>query len=137
MMFQRAGGKVRGVGGLDASTRSICPGPEGGRLVGRVNRPTDIDDSKNNFRRVLTLPTGKLEDQMILNIGAPNARYNDRLEQFCEGHIAKAGFTDIPSVNYVPGYNKPIPPDSFSNPLPPQVCKAKDSLSIRNNGGCP
>jgi RHS repeat-associated protein len=132
---------------------TIGAGPENGRLVSRVNRPTDVDDSKNNFRRVLAIPAGKTEDQMILNLSVANMRYNDSLDydtvptswndgynsnSFTAGLLREAGFTDVPKVGYVPGFNnKPIPHSSFNRKLPDVACKPKDSLSTWNNGSCP
>ncbi|HYG46792.1 MAG TPA: RHS repeat-associated core domain-containing protein [Allosphingosinicella sp.] len=130
---------------------TVGAGPEDGRLVGRVNRPTDVSTSKNNYRHVLALPAGKTEDQMILSLGAANARCSDGLDydatpnqgdesynsnSFTAGVLREAGFNSIPKVGYAPGFSKPIPPSSFSRPLPQEVCKKKDSLSIRNSSSC-
>jgi hypothetical protein len=113
---------------------TLGAGPEDGRLVGNPNRPTDVDDSKNNYRRELAIPENRTEDQMIAALFAADAGYNDKLDydvlpaisdgynsnSYARGMLDRAGFKAIPKLGYVPGYNKPIPSSSINKEIEKQ-----------------
>ena len=59
---------------------TIGAGPEGGLLVGRPNRDTDLTQDRNTTDQLLTLPPGKSEDEIIEELFAKGDAYDDDLD---------------------------------------------------------
>jgi len=103
-------------------------------LEGAVNRPTDVNRSKDNFDAEIVHPAvssgERTEDSVIEDLFAAEENFDDdsldyelipkpksdgyNSNSFAAGILEAVGFVNIPSPPHVaPGFDKPVPPEEF------------------------
>lgn len=113
-------------GGIAYAT--IGAGPEGGRLVSNVNRPTDVDRTHNNYASMVSRPANVGDDAFIHLLFDTDARYQDNLDYeifpqtWTDGYNSNSFACGLLTVTTgvvpvqppsTPGFNKPVPARYF------------------------
>ena len=97
-------------------------------LVSDINRERDVIQSHNTSDNLLTLPQGVSEDEMIASLFSADANYADNLpyelwptsesggynsNSYVSGLLRTVGFEDVDAPPRTPGFDKPVPEQSF------------------------